>query len=247
MALARKPFVVIDSEILSSSVWSEAAHVKLVWLTLLILCDTEGYVGASVPGIARAAGVTVDQARDAIRLFMLPDPDSRTQTHEGRRLEVADRGFRILNFREHLDRLSADRRKARDRVRKFRERKRQSADGNVTVLPGNREQGIGNSEQTESRKEDPPALPPADLAERAIRASTDALRTRLYGLVTEAVKRDPKQRDAPDLMRLFTGYDKPDGTKVKGVVNAALLSHDRLEKSIADAEWWIKGWTDGKE
>ena len=145
--MARKPFVVIDAEILSSSVWSEAAHVRLVWLTLLILCDTEGYVGAAVPGIARAAGVPLEQAREALALLQEPDPDSRTRANEGRRLVLADRGFIILNFREHLDRLSVDRMKARDRVRKFRERKRQMVDGNVTVLPGNREQGTGNREQ----------------------------------------------------------------------------------------------------
>jgi hypothetical protein len=240
--LARKPFVVIDAEILSSSVWSEAAHVKLVWLTLLILCDTEGYVGAAIPGIARAAGVTLDQTREALSLFMRPDPDSRTQAHQGRRIEPAERGFRILNFREHLDRLSAERRKTRDRVRKFRARKREQVDGNVTVPTGNREQGTGTREQTEGRKPDSPALPPADQAERAIQRSTDALRTRLYGLITEMVAADPEHADPTDLMRMVTAYDKPDGSRVKGVVNASLLTHERLEHSIADAEEQLAEW-----
>jgi hypothetical protein len=244
--LARKPFVVIDAEILSSSVWSEAAHVKLVWLTLLILCDTEGYVGAAIPGIARAAGVALDQTREALSLFMRPDPDSRTQAHQGRRIEPAERGFRILNFREHLDRLSAERRKTRDRVRKFRARKREQVDGNVTVPTGNREQGTGTREQTEGRKPDSPALPPADQAERAIQRSTDALRTRLYGLVTAAVEADPKQRDPTELMRLFTSYSKGDGTAVRGVLNAHQLTHERLERSIKDAEEQIQEWKSGQ-
>lgn len=147
MALAKKPFVVLDAEILSSSVWSEAAHVRLVWITLLILCDTEGYVGAAIPGIARAAGVSLDEAKDAMNILQQPDPYSRTKASDGRRVEVVERGFRVLNFLEHLDRLSAERTKARERVRRHRERKKKrnsnvtTKDGNVTVRSGNREKG----------------------------------------------------------------------------------------------------------
>ena len=164
MALAKKPFVVLDAEILSSSVWSAAAHVRLVWITLLILCDTEGYVGASIPGIASAAGVSVAQAEDAIAIFKAPDPYSRTKKDDGRRLEDAERGFRVLNFIAHLERLSAERTKARDRVRRFRERQKKlkMTDGNVTVPTGNREQGVGNKENngvTSSVADAPVAAP----------------------------------------------------------------------------------------
>jgi hypothetical protein len=239
MALARKPFVVIDAEILSSSVWSEAAHVKLVWLTLLILCDTEGYVGAAIPGIAHAAGVSLDQAREALALFMEPDPDSRTQKDEGRRLEVADRGFKILNFVEHLDRLSADRKRTRDRVRKFRERKRQMADGNVTVLPGNREQGIGTRE--EGRKE-LPALPPppAERAEKATNDAINSLQLRLGALICQLSEHPNSRQMVPAWTREVTAYDRQDGTKVRGVSDfRTVRSIDRLERSVADAEWHL--------
>jgi hypothetical protein len=91
-----------------------------------------------------------------------------------------------------------------------------------------------------------PALPPADKAERAIRQSTDCLRTKLYALVSAAVDLDPKQRDATELMRLFTAYARADGTQVKGVVNAALLTHERLERSCADAEGQIAEWKAAK-
>lgn len=157
--MARKPFVVLDAEILSSSVWSEAAHVRLVWITLLILCDTEGNVGAAVPGIARAAGVSLDEAVDAIERLQQPDPHSRTKSNEGRRLELSERGFRVLNFMEHLDRLSSERLRARERVRMHRKRRSDKknlrstvtqTNSNVTVRPGNREKGIGNREQTDN-------------------------------------------------------------------------------------------------
>lgn len=89
---------------------------------------------------------------------------------------------------------------------------------------------------------EPPALPPADQAERAIRKSTDALRTKLYALVSEMAAEDPEQQDPTELMRTVTAYDKPDGSRVKGVVNAALLTHERLEHSIADAEAQLAEW-----
>lgn len=155
--MARKPFVVIDAEILSSSVWSESAHVRLVWLTLLILCDTDGYVGASVPGIARAAGVTLEQAEDALDVLAKPDPYSRTKAHDGRRIALAERGWTILNFREHLDRLSSERAKSRERMRRHREKQRALRHGDATVTAGKREQGIGNRERTEGRIATPPA------------------------------------------------------------------------------------------
>lgn len=244
--MARKPFVVIDSEILSSSVWSEAAHVKLVWLTLLILCDTEGYVGAALPGIARAAGVTLEQAQEAMLKFQGPDEHSRTKTDQGRRVREVERGWLVLNFKEHLDRLSRERAKSRERMRRHREKKRAERHGYVTVTAGNREQGIGNRDNGSTEGTEPPtlppALPPADEAERAIRASTDALRTWLYALVSAAAKADPKQRDPTELMRLFTSYTKGD-KQVGGVVNAALLTHERLEKSIADAQWHLEEWS----
>lgn len=155
MALARKPFVVIDAEILSSSVWSEAAHVRLVWLTLLILCDTEGNIGAAIPGIARAAGVSLEEAEEAMRRLQEPDQYSRTKDNDGRRIVQVERGWHILNFSDALARLSRERAKSRERVQRFRDKRRAKRAGKrdvtrvtretVTVTTGNREQGIGNN------------------------------------------------------------------------------------------------------
>ena len=59
-------------------------------------------------------------------------------------------------------------------------------------------------------------------------------------------REDPEQADPTELMRMVTAYDKPDGTHVKGVVTAALLTHERLEKSIADAEAQLAEWREAK-
>jgi uncharacterized protein YdaU (DUF1376 family) len=89
-----------------------------------------------------------------------------------------------------------------------------------------------------------PALPPADQAERAIRRSTDTLRTKLYKLVTELGELDPQHRDATEIMRTVTCYRRSDGQTVRGVVNPSLLTHERLERSIEDAEFLLNKWTD---
>jgi hypothetical protein len=155
----RKPFVVIDAEILNSSIWSESAATRLVWFTLLILCDTEGYVGAAVPGLARQAGVTVAECEAALDTFLSPDPHSRTTAHEGRRIEAVERGWRVLNFEAALDRMSLERKRVRERVRKWRARKKASAgdvskaDGNVTVRSGIRDKGPETRDQVRTNNE----------------------------------------------------------------------------------------------
>jgi hypothetical protein len=231
MALAKKPFVVLDAEILSSSVWSEAAHVRLVWLTLLILCDTEGYVGASVPGIATAAGVTLANAEEAIARLMEPDPYSRTKTDEGRRLVVEPRGFRILNFRDHLDRLSAERRKARDRVWRHRQRvKERNAAATTVTLPspqgvGTRDQGIGNREQTEERKGFAPANP-------LIAGRRPEMEKEGYRLIREINALEPDREATEILLEAAKWQTKEGGFRSK--VRLETMTDDHLIRTIHD-------------
>lgn len=250
--MARKPFVVIDAEILSSSVWSEAAHVRLVWLTLLILCDTDGYVGAAVPGIARAAGVTLEEAQAALAVLQQPDPHSRTKADEGRRLREVERGWRVLNFRAHLDRLSKERAKSRERVRRHREKKRVS-NADVTpvtppVTPGSREQGTGNREQN-GRTEAAPALPPPpeQRAEEETKRTVLSLQIRLAELLTKLTEHPNSRQTLTAWCREVTSYEKPDGTAVKGRPDYRTVTGiDHLEKSISDAVWWLEELDRGK-
>lgn len=244
MGVAKKPFVVLDAEILSSSVWAEEPHVRLVWITLLILCDTEGYVGAAIPGIAHHARVTLKQAEDAIERLQRPDPYSRTKTNQGKRLEPAERGWKVLNFQEHIDRLSSERMKARERVRRHRERKRKR-DGNasnVTVRPGNREQGTGNREQGQGTY-----VGTADeRAEREVSANVDRLQLELGALLTKLAEHPNSRLMVPAWSALVTGYDKGD-RRVPGRQDFRMIrSPERLQRSIKDAKAWFKVMEGGK-
>ena len=90
-------FTKLFSSITASTVWVEDSDTRVVWITFLAMADKKGRVWGSVPGIANIARVPVDCARLAITKFLSPDPDSRTQEHEGRRIEVIDGGWRLLN------------------------------------------------------------------------------------------------------------------------------------------------------
>lgn len=239
-------FTKLFSGLIHSTVWREEMHVKVVWITMLAMADKNGHVLASMPGLADAARVSMEQCEEALGRLAAPDKHSRTKTNQGRRISEIDGGWAILNYakyRAHRD-TEARREQVREAVSRYRERKR--AVINVSHGEPRLSQAEAEAEAENGRKEEPPAyppaLPPADAAERAIKASTDALRTRLYALVSAAVEADPKHRDPTELMRLFTSYTKGD-KQVGGVVNAALLTHERLEKSIADAEWHLEEWS----
>lgn len=84
--------------ILNSGVWGESNEVRILWITMLAICDENGEVDACLPGLAHCAKITVDECKSALACLMAPDQYSRTKDKEGRRIEVIDRGWRILNF-----------------------------------------------------------------------------------------------------------------------------------------------------
>lgn len=106
----------IFRDILTSSVWANDSDTRIVWFTLLLLADPEGCVPCAIPGLALAAHVPLPAVRAAVERFLAPDPDSRSEGHEGRRLKVVERGFQILNFEEHARRAQAEAEKARKRA-----------------------------------------------------------------------------------------------------------------------------------
>jgi hypothetical protein len=93
----------IFRSIKTSTIWVNAPYVKVVWINMLLSTDKNGIVEGSIPGLAKDAVVTVEQCREAIAIFLAPDPDSRTKDFEGRRIEEVDGGWRILNHRKYKE------------------------------------------------------------------------------------------------------------------------------------------------
>jgi len=96
-------YVKLFASILDSSIWSEDYPTRLVWITLLAMADAEGLVKASVSGVARRAAVKRLEADKAVAILLSPDKDRPDQPHDGRRLELIDGGWRVLNYEKYRE------------------------------------------------------------------------------------------------------------------------------------------------
>lgn len=120
----------LHSSLVHSSLWTEADHVRLLFITLLAMCDKDGYVAGSRPGLERAACIDWDTAteRDPWKVLMEPDMYSsdrmRAPENEGRRIEEVPGGFRLLNFEYYRGLRNEDDR--REQNRKAQEKYRQN-------------------------------------------------------------------------------------------------------------------------
>ncbi len=126
-------FVKIFGSLLSSTVWvGQAPHRKLMWITMLVKADQDGYVASSIPGLARDAEVTIEECEDALGHFMSPDRYSRTKEHEGIRIEEVDGGWVLLNHKKYRELRSREQVLTARRVAKHAAKKRAARDATKT-------------------------------------------------------------------------------------------------------------------
>lgn len=91
---------------------------------------------------------------------------------------------------------------------------------------------------TEEPPSDPPYVPPDVRTENALRNAKWQSERKLLALVGQIAEKTGKE--AQDVMREVTAYKrKADDQLVTGRLNPALLSEERLEKSLEDAEAWL--------
>lgn len=160
-------FTKLFSTIIHSTIWGAPDSIRIVWVTMMAMANIDGVVEASVPGLARAAQVSVEDCRKALTYLSAPDPDSRTKDHGGRRIEEVPGGWFLLNHGLYRERMSvADiREKTRLRVAKHRESKARNA-GNGDVTKSNAGNDKKRKKQSQKKKQihdapDPADLPPA--------------------------------------------------------------------------------------
>lgn len=96
----RESYVPLFESMMTSSLWARPGDIVKCWFALLMKADPEGYWNGTAPGLAMQAGVTIETARDAIAILEAPDPDSRDQEHEGRRIQRVPRGWLIFNLKK---------------------------------------------------------------------------------------------------------------------------------------------------
>lgn len=130
-----------------------------VWLVLLALADKHGEIDAHPSYIATVSGLPQADIEAAIRAFCEPDPNSRTESEDGRRLlPIPNRGFgwTIVNHG------------------KYREKARLAAKSEREVESG------ANARRLNARRESPSAsdgdrlLPPVTAGDRPSDSDSDA-------------------------------------------------------------------------
>jgi hypothetical protein len=130
------------SSIVTSTIWVESDRTRIVWITMLAMADRNGEIQASIPGLARLAGVPIPDCEEALAKFIAPDPYSRTPDDEGRRIEKIEGGWALLNHAKYREMASRDDSKASntERQRRHREKEKRNATvtpRNATVTPSN--------------------------------------------------------------------------------------------------------------
>lgn len=123
---------------------------KVLWITMLAIADKNGEVHASIPGLARLAGISIEETEISIQKFLSPDPYSRTTDEEGRRVEAIDGGWVLINHEKYRKMASdADRKaKAAERQRRHREKRIR----NASVTPVSHQNSQAEAEAEASNK-----------------------------------------------------------------------------------------------
>jgi hypothetical protein len=115
------------TSITESSLWSEPKEVRLLFVTMLAKADQDGFVEASIPGLARVANLTIEETESSLRVLMSPDPYSKNPANEGRRIAELPGGFLLLNYDDYRSRRSAEER--REYMRQYMQEYRTKTEG----------------------------------------------------------------------------------------------------------------------
>lgn len=139
------------SELIMSTVWREPDHIRILWITMLALRNRWHMVEASVPGLADAARISLEQCEDGLIALSSPDQYSRSVEHEGRRIEQRDGGWYILNGEKYRNKMSEDERREYQRIwQKNLRDKRKAA---LTEHRQNSQQLTQSEEEEETKEE----------------------------------------------------------------------------------------------
>jgi hypothetical protein len=120
-------FAKVFETIVTSTIWCEPDYILRVWIAMLVRADSNGIVEGSLPGFASLARVSDEQMRSACDVLSAPDPNSRTQDHEGRRIQAIEGGWVILNYEKYRQKGTGKDAGRAPYMRAYRARKRVEA------------------------------------------------------------------------------------------------------------------------
>lgn len=125
------------SGIVESSLWAESDAVRIVFVTMLALKDSDHIVRASAFSLARRANKTEKEVLAALKILSSPDKKRvEKQPHDGRRIEKVEDGWLVLNGELYRAKVQEEMKKARWRRAQEAKRRRDGERGRSTPLPG---------------------------------------------------------------------------------------------------------------
>lgn len=93
-----KGFAMLWSKTLDSSIWvKESKETRLLWVTMLMMKDSDGMIQSSLVGLASRAKLSDDECRASLKILLSPDQDDTSKVEEGRRVREVPGGWQIVN------------------------------------------------------------------------------------------------------------------------------------------------------
>lgn len=131
----------IMRQILDSSVWEADVRARVLWITMLVIASEPGRRGTvdmTLRALAGRACLSPEDASIALGILSSPDPTSRTQAEEGRRIcrldpDGRDWGWRIVNWEKYAK--AQERMYTAARVKRFRRRGKNATTTRVEDVP----------------------------------------------------------------------------------------------------------------
>lgn len=137
-------------EILLSTIWREPDHVRILWITMLALRNKKHIVEASLPGLADAAKITIQECEEGLKILKSPDPYSRSKNDEGRRILETEEGWFLINGEKWRQKLSVEDRNEYQRIKQREYRQKDKSLQNSKRLQNSTR---FTQEETEKEKE----------------------------------------------------------------------------------------------
>lgn len=146
-------FAKLDSGIVNSTLWVQPDDVLRVWIWFLSQADAYGVVRTAAPALALICMKSVDRVREILAILEAPDPDSRSEVEEGRRIRKVPGGWQIVNYRAYRERVAADEKRENDRIRIAEKRAAARADAQSVAPRREVSQPVANVAQAEAEVE----------------------------------------------------------------------------------------------
>ena len=224
-------FTKLFAEILDSTIWQETNETRIVWITLLAMANKDGEVLASIPGLARRAGVTLADAETALTALQSPDPYSRTPDFEGRRIEKVEGGYFLLNYAKYRKKMNEEERREYLRVKQAERRERLKRAGTSTPVNN------GQPPSTKSTQAEGEAEAEAEAGEKAKRSDRNP---------TSGSRKNGKVEFPETLERFWEAY--PRAGRIRSSRKKVLVEWKKL--ADVDPDFFLESlrlWNDSPE